>query len=334
MNTLYKTAGTIVSLCLYFTSAAQQQADTVVIELGDASQVIFKIGNPKDLETLKRYDLQAVVNELATKLEARDTTPVQKTSQDFVRVSDSAASTEVYSSSESEEDWDRSWENRKHNDWRRSRRTYHSFNIDLGTNNYLTNGRFPDETNDPYTVRPWGSWYVALNSTQRTRLTQKFYVEWSGGVSWYNFKFQNERVIIVKNNNGLSFPEDTRDFDYNKSKLTVGYINASLVPMLDFGNNPRKGMIFDGGHHSSFRIGVGPYVGYRITSYTKQVYKEDGDKEKERNRDNFYLNNLRYGMRFQLGIQEVDFFFNYDMNDLFAAGRGPQLNAFSFGITF
>ena len=43
---------------------------------------------------------------------------------------------------------------------------------------------------------------------------------------------------------------------------------------------------------------------------------------------------MRYGLRAQIGFNDIDLFINYDMNELFAAGKGPQLNAFSFGVTF
>lgn len=86
--------------------------------------------------------------------------------------------------------------------------------------------------------------------------------------------------------------------------------------MIDFGANRRKGMFFDGRHSESVRFGAGPYAGYLINSYSKQVYKENGDKEKDRNHDNFYLNNIRYGVRFQFGFRDVDLFFNYDLNEL------------------
>jgi hypothetical protein len=322
----------IVFHTLFFLSAVGQevpQPDTVVIAVGDASRVIFDIRNPKDLQTLKQYDLQAVVNELTSKLEKRDTRPVEKTSQDFLK------DEQVYTLADDEaEHWDQDGRHNKRRYRYYSKRTYQSFNVDLGTNNYLTEGKFPDNDNYPFTVRPWGSWYVGLAITQRTRITRILFLEWSGGVSWYNFKFQNERVIIQKDDEGITFPEDPRDLDYKKSKLTVSYVNFFLVPVLDFGEGSSKGMIFDGRNNDSFRVGFGPYVGYRIDSYTKQVYKENGDKEKDHNHDNFYLNNLRYGLRLQLGIEDIDVFVNYDLNDMFVAGRGPQLNAFSFGITF
>jgi len=37
-------------------------------------------------------------------------------------------------------------------------------------------------------------------------------------------------------------------------------------------------------------------------------------------------------LRFQMGYRGIDFYANYDLNELFVEGRGPQLNAFSFGF--
>lgn len=212
--------------------------------------------------------------------------------------------------------------------------TYQSTNFDIGTNNYLFNGRFPDEFNAPYTVRPFGSWYLAINNIYRTRLAKKFFVEWGLGLSAYNFKFQNDSLQLIKNSDGISFASDKRQLDYRKSKLFASFVQASVVPVIDFGGNRRKPGISDGVQAASFRIGLGPYVGYRLMSYSMQNYKDDGEKQRVRNHDNFYLNNLRYGLRFQVGYRETDIFFCYDMNELFASGRGPSLNAFSFGISF
>jgi hypothetical protein len=156
------------------------------------------------------------------------------------------------------------------------------------------------------------------------------------GVSWYNFKFQNDATVITKDDGdvkGVYFNEDIRDVSFIKSKLSVTYINASLVPIIDVGGYNRKARFWDS-HNSAFRFGVGPYVGYRIGSSTKLVYKEEGDREKDKEHDNFYLNNLRYGVRVQIGIRSTDFFFNYDLNELFATNKGPKLNAFSFGVIF
>lgn len=325
-----------------------QKTDSVIINVGEKSKVIFAIGDKADLQTLKQYNFQAVVDDLVAKLEEKDSTKLDKPAESYLKTNESTPAQEEPTVTQSDsrdrnEDWDRSWDDR-HNDrnsdrhsQRRyyGRRTYHSFNFDLGTNNFVApDYKFPNQNNETYSVRPWGSWYVAINSVERTRLSRKFFLEWGLGISWYNFKFENDKLRMSEGPDGVIFTDDQRDLDFRKSKLTTTYLNASFVPVLDFGGRSRKAMIFDGDHGGSFRIGVGPYAGYRIDSYTKLVYKDGNDNRRERDHDSYYLNNIRYGLRLQLGFRATDLFINYDMNELFAEGKGPKLNAFSFGITF
>lgn len=333
MKKLYISLALISLMLVSFRAAQAQKGDSVVIRVGDGSKVTIMIKDKKDLETLKHYNFQALMDDMISKLEKRDSTPLVKSSEsyrkDTVKTEPATTSTE---------NWDRDRNDDEDNDepkhHRRYRysRTHHSINVDLGTNNYLSGGKFPDGSS-PYTVKPWGSWYVGLNSVWRTRVANKFFMEWGGGVSWYNFKYENERIVMSKDANSVVFTEDTRDLDFRKSKLTVAYVNAFLVPMVDFGDNGHKPSIFDGGRNRGFRIGAGPYVGYRIDSYAKQTIVDSGDKNRYHNHDNFYLNNVRYGLRLQLGFRDADVFFSYDLNELYTDGKGPKLNAFSFGIT-
>lgn len=303
---------------------AQKKADTVVIKVGEGSKVIFAIQDKKDLETMKKYDFQKLMDNMITKLEARDSSKLEKPSAEFLKDSSAQVTPAPAEETVVTQNTNKKWY---------GRRTRSSFNIDIGTNNYLEGGKFPDASNSLYAVKPWGSWYVGFNMIERTRFSRNFFLEWGGGVSWYNFKFQNEKVLITRDDAGTHFSVDPRDYSFSKSKLTATYVNLSLVPVLDFGSNKYKPALFGGHHASGFRIGLGPYVGYRIDSYTKQVYEKDGSKEREHHHNNYYLNNLRYGLRLQFGFSDVDFFFNYDMNNLFVDGKGPQLNAFSFGVT-
>ncbi len=336
-----------IAFLLVGLSAAAQPADTLVVRVGKESKVIFAIKDKQDLETLKHYNFQALMDDMLKKLEARDTSKIQKSSTEYLKDTTKVAEatprpedTWIRDRDRREDDWaDDYRRSRDRNRDNYSRRMYHSFNIDLGMNNYLENGHFPDGANQLYTVKPWGSWYVGLMSTLRTKVSNKFYLEWGAGVTWYNFKFSNYKVQLSKDANGVIFYENPRtDVEFTKAKLTVCYINLSMVPMFDFGGYGRKPMVFNGDRlnfdrRGSFRFGVGPYVGYRLDSYTKQVWEENGDTQKSHYHDNYYLNNIRYGIRAQIGFRDTDIFFNYDLNGLFIDGRGPKLNAFSFGIT-
>ena len=320
-------------------ASGQQKGDTIIVELAKSSKVIFTIQDRTDLEILKHYDFQALFQDMLTKLEANDTSALVKR--------DSAAiDEEVAKNNNEEEDWnlhknegyddddddDEDWSNYNSYGGNHWGRTWQSFNFDFGTNNYLEDGKFPNSSDELYAVRPWGSWYVGLASIQRTRLAKKFFLEWGIGVNWYNFKFEEDNVLIQKDDDGIHFVEDNRDVSYKKSKLTASFLTASLVPVIDFGDNSRKARIWDG-YRNSFRIGLGPYVGYRIESHSKLVYKDE-NKEKDKEHDSFYLNNIRWGMRLQLGYRSTDLFFNYDISELFVEGKGPNLNAFSFGVIF
>lgn len=330
----------LTAIIAFHYSKAQKKADTVVIKVGDASKVIFAIHDKKDLETLKHYNFQSLMDDMIQKLDKRDSSQLEKPASAYLKDTVPASETaptvtenRVEEKSESEDKESYSSYQTYKRKWHR-RKTFSTFSMDLGTNNYLENGKFPDQNNSLYSVRPWGSWYVALNSIQRTRLANKFFLEWGGGFSWYNFKFQNDRVQMTKNDSEVNFALDTRDVSYDKSKLTVAYVQASLVPVIDFGGGGRKPGFFNGRSSSGFRFGAGPYVGYRIDSYTKQKFEQNGDTKKEHRHDSYYINNLRYGLRVQLGFKGADFFFNYDMNELFAENKGPKLNAFSFGVSF
>jgi hypothetical protein len=317
--------------------------DTVIIPLAETSKIIFTVGNPADLEILEHYNFQELFDDVIQQL--RETHGIEgDTTEGMV------------TREEREENWDVPPAEKNHEDdgngdiyeddnedydddhkWEKSRRgkigkTWQSYNIDLGTNNYLSSDQFPDGS-EPYAVRPWGSWYLAGNSVQRTRLAKNLFVEWGLGVSWYSFKFQEDNILMQKDELGVQFLSDSRGVDYVKSKLSATFINASLVPVLDFGEHSRRHRIWEG-DGDGFRFGIGPYVGYRISSKSKLVYESDGDREKEKNRDNFYLNNFRYGLRVQIGVRSTDLFINYDMNSLFADGKGPELNAISFGLIF
>jgi hypothetical protein len=331
--------------------ANAQKQDTVVVNLGNSSKIIFTMGNPEDLEVLKHYNFNQLFADLFEKLEEkdkqntfgsdslRDTVQVQ-TEKEWTKTeeqeeSDNHTAENDDNDSEDNDSEDGDWDNDHSGNQRGHKHHYdkswQTFNFDVGTNNYLSNGSFPDDSN-PYAVRPWGSWYIGLSSVQRARLAKKFFLEWGLGVNWYNFKFEEDNISMSKDETGVIFTRDTRDLDFTKSKLTASYVMMSLVPVLDFNDNHHKARFWDG-DKESFRIGIGPYAAYRIGSHSKLVYEED-DKVKDKDYDSFYLNNFRYGIRFQMGYRSTDLFFNYDLNELFVSGKGPELNAISFGIIF
>ena len=168
-------------------------------------------------------------------------------------------------------------------------------------------------------VKPWGSWYVALNTTGTWKPNKNFHVKTGLGVNWYNFKFENTDIIAVKTPDGIQFQEFP-DGIGTKSKISASYVNLTLVPSVRTNDG-------------NLRLGVGGYAGLRVGGRGKFVYDDaEGEQHKQFEKSNMYVDNVRYGLRSELGIGEFTLFFNYDLNDLFEPGKGPELQAMSFGL--
>ena len=324
-----------------FLSAQTKTADTVIVDLAKTSRIVFTMEDSSDLEELREYDFQAMFDDIIDHLESGEKIESREQRVESDEHSDSSEDMEDEDDNEwddedegeDDDDEDEGWWSHGHWGSHKHEHSRHFVNFDLGTNNYLLDSGFPDEENAIYSVRPWGSWNIAINSVLRTRMSDHFYVDWGAGVSWYNFKFLNERTVVAKDSIGVFFYEDERNLDFVKSKLSITYLNASIMPTVTLGPERHRHRFWNCQHHD-VRIGLGGYVGYRIESHYKQVHQEDGEHINEKDRDNFYLNNLRYGVRLQLGIHATDFYINYDLNELFTEGKGPELHPVSFGIVF
>ena len=331
--------------------------DTVLIELGSNKKIAIVVDSQEDLKKLEEYDLNKIISDLNTHADTvvfkkekkkqgkweKDTTyyfhrkkadidfsianyKVEIKSNDFDDLGDDIEDfVDHYKHAEREEKLEEEVEKYKN-----------GFNIDLGMNNWL--GGDGLDTDNLHSVKPWGSWYVALKRNHRIATGGRGFINWGYGVSWYNWKFENRNTRIVKGADAISFEQDDA-VEGLKSKLTASFINIEVIPMLDYSYGKRKVNTVKHGNVTitryrkvGFRFGMGPYVGYRMGSKTKIVYKDKGDKRKDKDHDNFYLNNLRYGLRAQVGYNKTDFFINYDLNKVFSKGKGPELNAISFGI--
>ena len=223
------------------------------------------------------------------------------------------------------------------------KKTIHNFNIAMGLNNWLDKGgSLNGLADDRYSVKPWGSWYFGLSSVNKTHLKNILFLEWGTDLVWYNWKLEDPSYQVTKATTQVNFaqPANINDIEAIKSKLVACYLNVSLVPLIDFAQGTRKVIVNEAGSFKwnrskkiGFRIGVGGYLGYRMYGRSKYVHKEDNKlRNKEKDNGNFYLSNVRYGLRGRVGWRGMDLFVNYDLNQVFTSGNGPELNAFSFGI--
>ena len=338
--------------------ALPTEPDTIILRLDNGQEVKIISEDNNEVEVLNNYDLNAIIDDLRESMDSVDSEqePIEiedRTGEKYLGKNNDSDSVSLRAKVDrltnkleelsiniklgNDEDNDqkepsRRYERKKYNYYG----TDNMLSFDFGLNNYLnSNGEFPDENNALYAVKPVQSWYVAVGLLNKTHVAGPLFIDWGANVSWYNFKFQNNRTRLEKTDTEVVFFEQPDVVDPIKSKLVVPYLNASFVPMLHFGRpGSHNWFVLDRNKGEGFRIGGGVYAGYRLGSRAKYVSKEDNERQRVKDRTNFYVNNWRYGVRVQLGIDGIDLFANYDLNELFIAGRGPELNAFSFGIVF
>lgn len=261
---------------------------------------------------------------------------------------------------EVEDNWDRwdYWHNEEdENDdsWRTRRRssgrdveyyqqhdhgTLKDLNFEFGFNNWLSNGEFTSST-DLYNLKPINSNFVGLIWNHTTYLKGPLYLDWGIGLNWYNFKFENAATRLDPSGGQVNFFEDLNINSARKSKLKVTYLNFNMVPVFDFGKGKRLVRQFDDDDvrvaisaRRGFRFGIGPYASLKLSQKAKYKYSNDQGNQKDKDKGGFLINNFKWGLRAQLGINRFDMFVTYDMTPLFEDGRGPDLNPIVIGIVF
>ena len=314
------------------------QNDTIIVEFGKSGKIVVIVDNKEDFERLKGMNINQIIRELDLAVDEKSGELVvvevqgKKGTKEVVRVREEGLETEVnvggvrVTVDETSGDTKVRVQTgtRKRDD--PPFRTY--FNVDLGINNYLdNNGQFPN-SNSPYAARGWGSWNIGLNWMASQRISKGFHWDLGLGVQWYNFKFENRDFQAVRGDGEVDFLQRS-DVAGFKSKISASYLTAMSLFKLDFGQMNDQG-------RKGFRVAVGPYAGYRLGGRSKYVYRplEGGGRRKEHLPTGIYLNNFRYGIRGEVGVGRFNFFSTYDLNTLFQAGSGPELNPITFGVIF
>lgn len=341
-----------------------EPADTIVIKFGNESKILIYLNNKSDLDALLDYDINRMLKDLNIEIQEADgdisylkiedssghqyladtTIVIEGTS----RVAENAEEVDLDAVDQQNKPKDENDSTKQDsfvikiprlNTGERSKNK-HRFNIELGLNNYFEQGALGAISSEDYAVKPFGSWYVGITSKRKSKIKGPLFLEWGGGVSWYNFKMENPDIRILNGEDGVVFIQEPVEINGIKSKLTASFINLSIIPVLDFSLGKRREAlnISEGPfeitkyNKQGFRVGFGPYFGYRLGSHSKFKFEAENNVKKDKDSGSFYLNNLRYGLRLQMGYKGLDLFANYDLNTLFKEGHGPELNAFSFGI--
>jgi hypothetical protein len=303
--------------------------DTIRIKTKDDAEMIVIVKDLEDLENLDE-EIEAVMNSLDEVFENLD---IELEGLDsLINVSVRNVDNEMFLDIEGIDDDELKNINLNFDidDSPRKPKKLHGFMYtDIGMNNYLDNGKFPNDNAEQYSVKPWGSWNFGIGTGMRWYIAKSLSIDIAGGFSWYNFKYADKGTRVIETANDVVFSTDLADADFIKSKTTVPYLNVSLIPMIHFGSKN------SGVNHKMFRLGGGVYAGYRLGGHVKYEYTQDFTHSLYNRKSDYFLNSYRYGVKAVFGIYDFNLFATYDLSTLYAENKGPaELNPVSFGLNF
>jgi hypothetical protein len=223
-----------------------------------------------------------------------------------------------------DEDWwdDNKWSNRNN---RHFKGHWDAFQI--GINSYLS----PDKS----TSLPSSMDFMSLNTNKSININLNMFQQSFGligrsfgivsglGLEFTNYVFDGNNTII-KDDAGI-IVADIKPFKLDKSKLTTTYLTVPLILEFQFPGERRANRLY---------INGGVVGGLKLGSHTKIKYKENGDKQDEKDKNDFNLNSLRYGFTGRVGIKHLSIFGTYYPVALFEKNKGPELYPFMIGFSF
>lgn len=209
---------------------------------------------------------------------------------------------------------------------------YHFF-FELGFCNYLENGFFPNDNNKQYAASPLGSATINFGGSLQLRFAKIFSMNLEYGFGWNNYRFQDKATVLTKTDQ-LEFSqrviENSNNFEFKKSRLSVPYLNFSIIPMFYISKIDYSSTSFK--KDFVLRIGIGVFGGYRIGANMKYQFTVDNIKYNYKERKDFYINSYHYGIKAMFGFGKIlDIFASYDLNPLFVKGKAAKLNTICLG---
>ncbi|WP_426059230.1 outer membrane beta-barrel protein [Hymenobacter sp. B1770] len=209
----------------------------------------------------------------------------------------------------------------------KNKRTSAELVVDLGVN-ALINQKALDTTpgqSEAPDLRTEGSRYVNIGLDWNTRLGGKrspMSLTFGPHFAFNNYMLNGNTKWV--NDNGItSVVRETDGRQYQKSKLGTSSVNLPVMLRLQLRDKHYK---------STFALGAGGFVGYRIKSWTKLKYTTDGNTLKDKEDGSYNMENFLYGVQGTIGYGSLELFAKYNMNSLFRANAGPDTQVLSFGL--
>lgn len=199
----------------------------------------------------------------------------------------------------------------------------HLGGIEFGFNNYTTGkwGSSPEPLADYFDLNTSKSMCFNLYMPPvNLGFTRHVGMVTTLGISWNGYMFDAGNSIAVDENRIVQ-PFIPTGGTVKKSKLSTTY---ACLPVMFEAQVP----VAD---NKTINIGAGMIGAIKLGSHTKIVYQTEG-VHREKTRDDFNLNLLRYGAIARVGFEMLQVYGTCYLSPLFEKGKGPELYPFEVGM--
>ena len=122
----------------------------------------------------------------------------------------------------------------------------------------------------------------------------------------------------------MNFDNDGFPLMVDKSKLSTTYATVPILLEWHSSSSQSRGVVISTGVIGGVKLGSNTKINYK--------YKENGDINKDKRRDDYNLSPFRYGVTARIGVGDWLIYGNYYLTSLFEKDKGPELYPFSIGI--
>lgn len=142
------------------------------------------------------------------------------------------------------------------------------------------------------------------------------------GFNFNQYEFANKTKLNADSSFTWGKVDSSNTYSYRKNRLKTAYITVPLL--LDFNTSADQ--------RKAFHISVGVVGGYLLGGRAKQVLIKDAVKFKDTRNDNYNLSPLVANAYASISYKRITLYAQYQLNEMFRPGHGPELYAFSAGI--
>jgi len=206
-----------------------------------------------------------------------------------------------------------------------NQRWNHYAGVDLGINGLLSSKNSVD--------LPDGAKFMDLDYSRSVSISlnffekyipiahEKFGISTGLGFEFNKYALDRDYTIYTNKDTTFGFQDSTRVLEKNLFKSEV--LNWPVMLETNLGKDAKH----------SFHLAVGGMLSYRLGAKTKQIFKQDGEEFKVKNRNDFNTNPFLFSLVARVGYGDFTIFANYSLTSMFENDKGPELYPFTIGVS-